>query len=313
MKSKQTFTAAALLLLAFSSSAHAADCTTLAAELAQSPVAQLAGKMSATPAECRYAAFKQAGEQCHTLKQYDPAQTLFEGALKAAPCEAETYLWVGGIYEMRKQYELAACHYQKGLALAQDNENLKSDFQTAYAEVSARLPAMPTKQLSCSVELGRLIAASNCMGKFSLNRGMGDATARNLVVATSSGSADMRIHFDYDKAEITSQGMASLHQLSNSMKNDMGSLSRDLIAEEDTPETKKITVTLIGHADERGQENYNNDLSIRRAEAVKKMLARDFPHALFQVEGKGKSEPVMRGATTEEQHALNRRVEIRIY
>lgn len=307
---------AALFCFALSVPAHAADCALSAAELGQTPTALLAAKMAETPAECRYPAYMRAGVQFHDLKQFDPALTLFEGALKAAPCEGEAYLWVGGIYEWRGQFELAACHFQKGLALAQNDEKqhdekLKKDFQAAYAEVSARLPAMPTRQLACSVELGRLIGAARCTGK--LFRAFGDALGRGFILTAESGTADMRIHFDFDKAEISAQGADALNQLVAALKKDMGAVSRDLVAERDTPNRKKITVTLIGHTDERGQEAYNRALSRRRAEAVKTLLARDFPRADFQVEGKGKSEPVMKNAATEDQHALNRRVEIRVH
>lgn len=302
---------AALFCFALSVPAHAADCALSAAELVQTSAVPLAAKMAQTPAECRYPAYMRAGVQFHDSKQFDPALTLFEGALKAAPCEGVAYLWVGGIYEWRGQFELAACHFQKGLALAQDDEKLKKDFQAAYAEVSARLPAMPARQLACSVELGRQIGAARCTGK--LFRGFGDTVARGFILTAESGTADMRIHFDFDKAEITAQGAAALNQLVAALKKDMGALSRDLVAERDTPNSKKITVTLIGHTDEIGQEVYNRALSRRRAEAVKTRLARDFPRADFQVEGKGKSEPVMKNAATEDQHALNRRVEIRVH
>ncbi|MGH9212858.1 MAG: OmpA family protein [Acidimicrobiales bacterium] len=75
-------------------------------------------------------------------------------------------------------------------------------------------------------------------------------------------------------------------------------------------------VTISGHTDSVGEPTYNQDLSMRRAEAVRTALARrlsgDFS---FEVSGYGETQPVAPnengdGSDNAEGRALNRRVEV---
>ena len=68
-----------------------------------------------------------------------------------------------------------------------------------------------------------------------------------------------------------------------------------------------------GHTDERGSDSYNDELSLRRAETVKKMLVdRGFPAEKLICIGRGERALKVPNAQTEEEHAENRRVEINI-
>lgn len=72
------------------------------------------------------------------------------------------------------------------------------------------------------------------------------------------------------------------------------------------------TVDIIGHADSDGAEDYNLDLSRRRASSVAQYLVNRnvLPARLF-VDGRGESAPIASNATAEGK-AMNRRVEILI-
>ena len=66
-----------------------------------------------------------------------------------------------------------------------------------------------------------------------------------------------------------------------------------------------------GHADERGDQVYNEELSLRRAQVIKDALvARHVPADRLIVRGLGASQPLIRGATRPADHERNRRVEI---
>lgn len=71
-------------------------------------------------------------------------------------------------------------------------------------------------------------------------------------------------------------------------------------------------VEVRGHADERGSEEYNLDLSTRRATAVKQYMVTNFniPESSLEVVGAGESEPVMKNPT-ECNYQINRRVVFR--
>lgn len=74
---------------------------------------------------------------------------------------------------------------------------------------------------------------------------------------------------------------------------------------------KSVTVTLIGHADERGDETYNLKLSRDRAEQIRLTLIRLEPvlDGRIQALGAGESEPIDSGNTSR-AHANNRRLEV---
>lgn len=74
----------------------------------------------------------------------------------------------------------------------------------------------------------------------------------------------------------------------------------------------KLKLIVSGHTDDVGGEEYNKDLSMRRAGAVKMYLAVKgvYPDSV-RVYGYGESQPVIR-ETTDEARALNRRVEFRV-
>jgi OOP family OmpA-OmpF porin len=69
-------------------------------------------------------------------------------------------------------------------------------------------------------------------------------------------------------------------------------------------------VTIVGHTDAKGSEQYNQVLSERRAKAVRAYLASEFGVApdQLQVMGEGESDPV---AGADPYDADNRRVEFR--
>jgi outer membrane protein OmpA-like peptidoglycan-associated protein len=74
----------------------------------------------------------------------------------------------------------------------------------------------------------------------------------------------------------------------------------------------KLKLIVSGHTDDTGSEEYNQDLSLRRAGAVKMYLATKgvYPDSV-RVYGYGERYPVI-NEQTEAARALNRRVEFRI-
>ncbi len=78
-------------------------------------------------------------------------------------------------------------------------------------------------------------------------------------------------------------------------------------------ENPTIVVEVAGHADERGGYEYNIRLTQARANAVVDYLVRKGidPRRLIG-KGYGWTQPVIKGAKTEREHQMNRRVEFRI-
>jgi outer membrane protein OmpA-like peptidoglycan-associated protein len=71
-----------------------------------------------------------------------------------------------------------------------------------------------------------------------------------------------------------------------------------------------VRVAIDGHADSRGSDAYNQDLSERRAESVRDALDEmGVRYARFRVTGHGERSPIASNATAEGMR-LNRRVEV---
>ncbi len=108
------------------------------------------------------------------------------------------------------------------------------------------------------------------------------------------------LHFDFDSAVIKEIDKEKLKA------------ARDFIRAE-LPEGchRTETVEVIGHTDSTGPEEYNQQLSLRRAQAVVDYLKSIGAEANFVAIGKGESEPVADNST-KEGRAKNRRVVIDI-
>jgi OOP family OmpA-OmpF porin len=103
------------------------------------------------------------------------------------------------------------------------------------------------------------------------------------------------VNFDFDKSNLKPEGRSKLDDLANKIK----AMNLEV-------------VIAIGHADEIGTHEYNDKLSVRRAESVKAYLVSKGvePNRVY-TEGKGKRQPIASNKT-KEGRAKNRRVEIEV-
>ncbi len=115
------------------------------------------------------------------------------------------------------------------------------------------------------------------------------------------GSVDATVNFDFDRSDLNAEATAAVDQLVRRASAD-GRIK---------------SVKLIGHADRIGTEDYNLDLSLRRASAVADYLVQQgaVEPQLVEMAGKGESEPLVacegvRGAAAIECLAPNRRVDL---
>lgn len=106
-------------------------------------------------------------------------------------------------------------------------------------------------------------------------------------------SAPPMVLFDVDRAELRPEADAAI-----------GLLARAILAE------GVATVTVAGHADDTGDNAYNQALSERRAQAVTQALAaHGVPLSLISASGLGERVPAASNASPEGR-ARNRRVEV---
>ena len=74
-------------------------------------------------------------------------------------------------------------------------------------------------------------------------------------------SLDFEIYFKYDSARITPQASKELQYIGRALQG---------------PELDEFSYLIAGHTDSKGSASYNEVLSLRRAEAVKKYLLEEF-------------------------------------
>ena len=97
-------------------------------------------------------------------------------------------------------------------------------------------------------------------------------------IAKDKPNIDLEIKFDYNSAEVSRQSAAAVQALGKAMSN---------------PNLRGSTFMVAGHTDAAGGEGYNQELSERRADAIKRALVERFglaPNDLVTV-GYGKTRP----------------------
>ena len=101
------------------------------------------------------------------------------------------------------------------------------------------------------------------------------------------------IYFNTNSSVVKKESYGTIKSIADMLKADAG-----------------IKIKIVGHTDSDGDPAINQDLSVRRAESVKKILVKDFgiDASRLQFDGKGEAEPADDNST-EKGKANNRRVE----
>jgi outer membrane protein OmpA-like peptidoglycan-associated protein len=113
-------------------------------------------------------------------------------------------------------------------------------------------------------------------------------------VASTKPKIDLEIQFDYNSADISASSLPSVQALGRALSN---------------ANLKGSTFMVAGHTDAVGGESYNQDLSERRADAIKRFLTDKFGinGADLVTVGYGKSKPKDASAPMD---PANRRVQV---
>lgn len=164
-----------------------------------------------------------------------------------------------------------------GVAIAGDNV---TEDQIVRALAAPKKPL--TRGLSADPQADPATAAEGKFVQTIRNR-----TTRSLslsereeiaTLAKDKPNIDLEITFDYNSADISAKSLPAVQALGKALSN---------------PDLKGSTFVVAGHTDATGGESYNQDLSERRADSIKRYLTEKFGIAgtdLVTV-GYGKSKP----------------------
>src|ERR1700760_708055 len=81
------------------------------------------------------------------------------------------------------------------------------------------------------------------------------------TIAKDKPNIDLTINFEYNSSEISGKSLADVKKLGSALTN---------------PDLKGSTFLLAGHTDAAGGDSYNQDLSERRADAIKRYLVDNY-------------------------------------
>ena len=112
----------------------------------------------------------------------------------------------------------------------------------------------PQVDPAVSAEEGRFVQKIRGRSTRSLSVGEREEIA---TIVKDKPKIDLEINFDYNSADISAKSMPSVQALGRALTN---------------PDLKGSTFVVAGHTDAAGGEAYNQDLSERRADSIKKYL-----------------------------------------
>jgi outer membrane protein OmpA-like peptidoglycan-associated protein len=187
----------------------------------------------------------------------------------------------------------AALSMTAGLAIAADN-NVSAD-----QILNALQPKPLTRGLSAGPQADPSVKAK----EISFVQTLRNRKTRSLSlgereeiaeIASTKPKIDLDIQFDYNSADISKASMPSVQELGKALSN---------------ANLRGSTFVVAGHTDAIGGEGYNQDLSERRADAIKRYLTEKYGISgtdLVTV-GYGKSKPKDQNAPMD---PINRRVQV---
>lgn len=287
--------------------AAAADCRTLVAEFDSAVAAKsLDGVRRATKAIVRDAVCGERAEEFR-LKQVSFLLALAEDKTAAPQQQREALAQAEGETEVSGSWKTAAAigdaYFRRG-----ERADAFAWYERSLSFIVSR-PSTPATRAERQALLSKAGAAKSADDENAPTRGvwrqshremdgaLGGIYSPALVRGAAAFSVPLPVRFFTNEARFTPDGEAAVEELAKA-----------------AIEQNLTTMTLVGHADPRGTDAHNLDLSKRRVEAVQSELQRRGVRARISVSWKGAREPFDASVlpyrpSQEEVWGLDRRVE----
>jgi outer membrane protein OmpA-like peptidoglycan-associated protein len=244
----------------------------LKAKAEKDPQKQIGLYRDSLAAQETFEAHYALGEALHGTKAYDEARRSLQKAFELAANDKAKARATAMIAETH----VAQGARQEGISLLRQAVTLSPD-----PKVAERLKQLELAGVSSPVTSAEI----------------GGALAGNATRAFGiKPSVNLRISFGVNSADLSDAGLRQARELGKALS-------------ADSMKTRRFDIA--GHTDKQGDDAYNDKLSLRRAEAVKAVLVKEFnlPAENLTTIGKGKRELLYPG-DGDQDHALNRRVEV---
>jgi outer membrane protein OmpA-like peptidoglycan-associated protein len=189
----------------------------------------------------------------------------------------------------------AALSMTAGLALAADSYVSADQIVTALRAkpLTRGLSTGPRADAAATARVREIGFVQTLRNRKTRSLSMGERE-EIAEIASTKPKIDLDIQFDYNSAEISKTSMSSVQELGKALSN---------------PDLKGSTFVVAGHTDAIGGEEYNQGLSERRAESIKRYLTDKYGLASADLVtvGYGKSKPKDPNAPLD---PINRRVQV---
>jgi outer membrane protein OmpA-like peptidoglycan-associated protein len=155
----------------------------------------------------------------------------------------------------------AALSFGLGKAVAADDvteDQILRALAPAKKPLTRGLSAGPQADPAITAEEGRFVQTIRGRATRSLSS---DEREEIATIAKEKPNIDLEITFDYNSADISAKSMPSVQALGRALTN---------------PDLNGSTFVVAGHTDAVGGEAYNQDLSERRADSIKRYLVDKF-------------------------------------
>jgi outer membrane protein OmpA-like peptidoglycan-associated protein len=189
----------------------------------------------------------------------------------------------------------AALSMTAGLAIAADNNVSADQIVNALRSkpLTRGLSTGPQADAAAAARVREIGFVQTLRNRKTRSLSMGERE-EIAEIASTKPKIDLDIQFDYNSADISKTSMSSVKELGKALSN---------------PDLKGSTFVVAGHTDAVGGEEYNQGLSERRAETIKRYLSEKYGingTDLVAV-GYGKSKPK---DPTAPMDPINRRVQV---
>ena len=188
----------------------------------------------------------------------------------------------------------AALSFGTAAAMAADEvteDQIIRALAPAKKPLTRGLSVGPQAEPVVSAEEGRFVQKIRGRSTRSLSASEREEIA---ILAKDKPNIDLEITFDYNSAEISAKSLPSVQALGKALTN---------------PDLKGSTFVVAGHTDAAGSDSYNQDLSERRADSIKRYLTDKYGVAAADLVTVGYGESKLKDAGQPLAEA-NRRVQV---
>jgi len=244
-----------------------------------------------------------------SLDEFDLMEKIKEETIRMSPIESPKIFSTEAPKAPGQALEIAASNIEISAAemLSKDLAEMRNKLVESSANVSVTQPVL---ELNTSDDLGEGVdtdgffkeAAAKAFGNGADEFVKGYASLDELIgrtgglpVGEEKIALPTDILFEYNEFELKEEARLSMMKLAFIVQTN-----------------PDATFIIEGHTDSFGGDQFNLDLSLKRAEAVRRWLVERLriDAANIQVAGMGKTRPIVPVEGTAEQQSLNRRVEI---